>query len=240
MSEVSVDTDTIKKALSLCNDAIEELTKTKEALKDAKQKSSGSWKDPKGKEFNALIEKCGNFLTNLATQLQDCATKLNAMLENLEEYGTIGFERDGNGSEAPTPAYRNFRLLVGGLCWLGAAGALMGVTYVLKKWCGIGSLDFGPNIPTLHSFLYPLVDPSLGEVRAAQSRTRRIAYQWGYRSCADFLISMDWPIDRYQPRIEQRIEVPMPPRYSDGEHQTIVMETAEGRPMTVEYWVDPS
>lgn len=251
MSEVSVDTDIINKALSLCNSSIDELTKAKTELKEAKQKLNASWKDSKRKEFDAIIEKCDGSITKPLSDLQSCAAKLNEMLEALAEYEKIGFGRrvwnrvretvTGKiRSEIPDFGTRpTFQSVIGGICWGVTAASMWGISYATRNSLGINSLA---------SSVLTRADPSLREASGNQSTIRGMAYQWGRTHGADILsgsalsvaLSTSQPTARNRPPTEQRLEIPMPQGYDilNGEHQFVTMESTDGRPMTVEFWVD--
>lgn len=86
-SGVSTESTAIQSGIGCCKVSIHELEAASSSLKRSYQQAgSGGWKDQKYAALGGIVEECCSALTKPIGELQECMTKLQALLAAVQEY----------------------------------------------------------------------------------------------------------------------------------------------------------
>lgn len=86
MANVSVEKVAVTSAISLCKQSIQQFNQASKSLSTKYQAAGGTWKDAKYKQLGSIVNDCTTALNKPIKELQDCVTKLNALLKAIEGY----------------------------------------------------------------------------------------------------------------------------------------------------------
>lgn len=86
MAGVSVEAAAVAGAISLCNQSIQNFSKTSTDLSRKYQSAGVSWKDDKYRQLGGIINDCNNALNKPVKELQDCIKKLTELQKAIAEY----------------------------------------------------------------------------------------------------------------------------------------------------------
>lgn len=86
MPGVSVEVAAVSGAISLCQQSIQQFTKTSSDLNKKYQAAGSSWKDSKYQQLGGIVGECTSALSKPIKQLEDCVQKLTALQKAIAEY----------------------------------------------------------------------------------------------------------------------------------------------------------
>lgn len=86
MGNISVDAQTVAKAIELCNKSINEFNKAVNTLKKQYQTAGSTWNDGKYKQLGGIVNDCSTALSKPVKQLEECIKKLTALQKAISEY----------------------------------------------------------------------------------------------------------------------------------------------------------
>ncbi|MBO7196026.1 MAG: hypothetical protein J6V80_01700 [Clostridia bacterium] len=86
MASVDVTRDAVKKAMSSCKAAAEELRSASQNLSSNYANAGSGWKDSKYKELGEIVNECNNAIKDPVKQLGECYKTLQELDGILQEY----------------------------------------------------------------------------------------------------------------------------------------------------------
>lgn len=86
-SGVSVESAAVKGGIGCCKTSIHELETASNSLKrNYQQIGASGWRDQKYAALGGIVDECCRALTKPVSELQDCMSKLEALLKAIEGY----------------------------------------------------------------------------------------------------------------------------------------------------------
>ena len=104
MSNVNVDSQIIRDAMTICNKAIDMLRATQKQMQNKYREAGENWNDSKYQQLGNIVDECDSSINKTLRELEVCLMPLSAIEASIQEYESVNivgesdYGYDGTGT----------------------------------------------------------------------------------------------------------------------------------------------